>query len=563
MPTAGPQRSGARAGFSAAQWAHPCAWIFAAALIVRVLYVLSIHHAYFFSHPRTEALRYDQWATLILQSPKPPAPPFEQSPGYPYFVAAVYRMFGHSSSTVALLQAALDAATCVMIAAAGCYWFGTRVGLIAGVLAAAYGPLIYFAGELLPATLFVFATMLAFSAAQRSGWSLSGCLWGLALVVRSEVVFALPFVLLDAWRRGHHRGLLGTLLPVALVFAVFLGLNAAHSSKLVLLTTSGGENLFLGNNPYADGVNPFLFGPLESIAQRVQARAADSAEWDQMLRGYALAFWKDHPAQAAQLLWKKFLWTWTDRELPNTSDIDWQTAHSWVFWSPLSPLSFGMILPFAAAGALLLVGEWHERTLLLAPIAVGLGSAVIFFTNARFRLIMVPSLLVLAAVTLGRFPSIVRGWRHSRPALVLIAIGVGVGAAAAWGNFYGVRNYQIPQIEVNTGVLEREAGNLDAAIRHLRIGLAASPRDSIGWVQLALALEQKGDAVAALQTYLDAIALIPDDRQLQQMAGRFWQMHRLDPAILRDYESADNEVARHRANHEALEALRHTTEREN
>jgi Flp pilus assembly protein TadD len=70
-----------------------------------------------------------------------------------------------------------------------------------------------------------------------------------------------------------------------------------------------------------------------------------------------------------------------------------------------------------------------------------------------------------------------------------------------WSNFYGVRSYHIPQISVNTGAMEREAGEFEPAVRHLREGLAGDPHDAIGWIHLALALEQQGNVEAARQAY--------------------------------------------------------------
>src|SRR5262249_42014255 len=110
------------------------AWVFAAALLVRLLYLFSIRHAYFVNHPQTEALHDPEWATLILDAPVRPAPPFEQAPGYPYFVAAVYALLGRRIMAVALVQAVLDAASCSLLAAAGSRWFGRRVGVLAGVM---------------------------------------------------------------------------------------------------------------------------------------------------------------------------------------------------------------------------------------------------------------------------------------------------------------------------------------------------------------------------------------------------------------------------------------------
>ncbi len=522
--------------------------IFTAALGLRLLYVLSIHHAYFFEHLQTDALRYQQWATLILDAPVPPRPPFEQSPGYPYLVAAVFALCGRSLMPVACLQAGLDALTCVLIAAAGRYWFGARAGWIAGSLAALYGPFIYFSAQLLPVTPFVFLCVAALCAALRARWWLAGILWGAALVMRAEVVFALPLVGLDAWRRGRWLALARSGAPLIACVAFFVGINAAFSPHLVLLTTSGGENLWLGNNPHADGVSPFAAGPLEAIAEGARSAAHNDAVLvDQQLRGRALAFWRAAPAAATRLLLRKFVWTWTDRELPNTSDIDWETAHSWLFRPPLFPVSLGMILPFALAGALLIGHERRaanrhrpELELLGAPLLIGVAACVVFFTNARFRLIMVPSLLWLAGNALARLPRLVRQGRGNVPALALLAIGCAVGTLAAWGNFDGVRHYRIPQISVDTGIVERESGDFTGAVRHLREGLADDPQDGIAWVHLALALEQGGDVRAALNAYLDGLVAAPGDDDLQTMAGRFCNLHHLDTAALHAYAAASS-----------------------
>jgi hypothetical protein len=524
--------------------------ICAAALAVRLLYLLSIHHAYFFEHLQTEPLRYQQWAALILDAPVPPRPPFEQSPGYPYLVAAVCALCGRTVMAVALVQAGLDALTCALIAAAGRHWFGARAGSIAGWLAVLYGPFIYFSAQMLPVTLFVFLCVAALCAAQRSRWWLAGVLWAAALVVRAEVLLALPLIGVDAWRRGGWSGVLRSAAPLVACVAAFVGMNAAFSPHLVVLTTSGGENLWLGNNPHADGVSPFVSGPLEAIADDVRAAAHDDAAVvDRELRRLALDYWRTAPVEALRLLGRKLLWTWTDRELPNTSDIDWETAHSWLFRLPVFPVRFGMILPFAVAGVLLLGPRGPRRRggdleLLGAPLLIGVGACVVFFTNARFRVIMVPSLLWLAGHALQRFPVLVRQARANARALGLAAAGLAAGALAAWGNFGGVREYRIPQIDVNTGIVARAAGDFPDAIGHLRRGLAGDPQDGIAWVHLALALEQHGDLPAALQAYLDGLVAAPADADLQAMVVRFCRAHRLDTALLKAYANAASAAER-------------------
>jgi 4-amino-4-deoxy-L-arabinose transferase-like glycosyltransferase len=497
--------------------------VFGVALVLRLLYLLSIHNSYFFQQLQTEPLHYHQWASLILDG-KAPLPPFEQAPGYPYFVAAVYALFGHSPTAVAGVQAVLDAAMCALVAVIGQRWFGARAGLIAGLLAAVYGPFIYFAAQMLPSTLFVFAVVAALAAGAFAAATLAGCLWAAALLVRSEIVIAFPFVLFDAWTR--ERGALWkTAAPIVLCLATLVALNVEGSGTFVLLTTSDGVNLWLGNNPHADGVNPFIYGPLAPVADEVRAQASTGVEADRIFRQHALAFVRNEPGRALQLLWKKFLWTVTDRELPNTDDIEWVTGHSWLFWRPVFPLSFGMVFPFALAGAVLLGRQWRERASLAGLLVTGLVTGVVFFTNGRFRLILVPPLLLFAAVALDRLPALLVAWREKRGTLLGPAAGFVAGVVLAWGNFYGVHSYRIPQISVNTGAMEREAGDFAAAVQHLREGLAGDPHDPIGWIHLALALEQQGNVDAARQAYRDAQAQVPNDPDLQQMAARFFQRH--------------------------------------
>src|SRR6266403_1634214 len=83
-------------------------FLFIAALALRLLYVLSIRHTYFFDHLQTEPLRYQRWASLIVEG-RAPLPPYDEAPAYPFFVAAMDALFGRSLLPIAIVQAVLDA----------------------------------------------------------------------------------------------------------------------------------------------------------------------------------------------------------------------------------------------------------------------------------------------------------------------------------------------------------------------------------------------------------------------------------------------------------------------
>lgn len=105
-----------------------------------------------------DAERYDRLAAGILDRGWVPDRAFDQAPGYPYFLAAVYTAAGRSPLAVRLLQAALDAVSVVLLAAVAARLFGGAAGLVTGVLAALYGPLVFHTALLLKPTLVVLLT---------------------------------------------------------------------------------------------------------------------------------------------------------------------------------------------------------------------------------------------------------------------------------------------------------------------------------------------------------------------------------------------------------------------
>ena len=269
------------------------------ALGLRLLHVLSIRHAYFFTHLQTERLRYHLWALSILSRTQRTSLPFDQAPGYPYLVAGIYATFGPRVTAVAVVQAVLDAITCVAIARVGRRCFGAPAGLVAGLLAVAYGSFIYCTGELESATPFVCAVTVAVALALAPAWPrwlLSGACWALALLLRRRGTVRLP---------RHARGCVASRSsPRPPCWFSRRSPVRTWSRRARWCPTSrvGGFNLWLGNNPDADGVNPFLSGPREGVVRAVAAQATDAVDADRLYRQRAVSFWRDEPRAAIRLL---------------------------------------------------------------------------------------------------------------------------------------------------------------------------------------------------------------------------------------------------------------------
>jgi hypothetical protein len=465
--------------------------VFALALLVRILYVVSIRHAFFFDHLVTEPAFYDGWARAIVAGEVPVHLPFDEAPGFAYFVALVYAITGRSLLAVVIVQAVLGAFACAVIAAVARRCGGALAGWLAGGIAALYGPFIYFTGQLEPATLAVCATSLALVATPAADapprrWVLAGGAWALAIVVRSELVLAVPFVIAHAWLTAGRRMAARAALAPGALLVLSLAANTVTSGHPVLLTTGGGVNLWLGNNPEADGVNPFVHGQLAAVVQEVEASTADPVERDRAFRARARL--------SAGLLLKKLVWTFSSRELPNAADIHWETEQSWVYHRPWFPLTFALVLPLALAGAIHFSRRWRDHVVLLGPVAAALAACIVFFTCARFRLVMMPSLIVLASCALEPLARSVRFPRQDPRRSARLALGVALGMTLSWPSYYDVAHFRVAQIDINTGELEAAAGNLESAELHLRSGVQHDPTDVAAQLALQRVREQRARA---------------------------------------------------------------------
>ncbi len=477
----------------------------------------------------TNEARYDAWARAILAGTAP-QPPFDQPPLYAWVVATVYALAGSEPSAVLWMQALADAGHCLLLGWVAASVFGPRAGYAAGLLAALYGPFVAHVGQLLPASLAVLLLTTACTAVLRRSVPLSSGTWLAAVALRPEFFAAALLVTVWSWARGQLRLARGVLLGA--LFAVAGGslVVSLAAWRPLPYSTGLGLNLWLGNNPAADGVNPLVPRSQEGFAERVRFEAGgDAWKAERAFFRAAVAFWRDFPRPALELAWKKLRWTFTDRELPNTVDLQWALSASPLFRFPFL-LGFGALFVLAAAGLPLLRGRLEALWPFWAVAAIATATCVLFFTNARFRLPMAPLLVVLAGGTLSELLARIQGFRHHRMRRAQALAVVGCATAAAWlvySNPYGVRFYRVPGLLANAGIAERLAGKPSQAIAWLEKALALDPGDEIAWVHLVLAWQQTGNARAALRALLQAGERLGRAPDLERAAQDFFGRHRL------------------------------------
>ncbi len=302
---------------------------------------------------------------------------------------------------------------------------GTRIGLTAAILAAAYPPLWSIDGQLWPEGLFTFTVTVTVWCAIRwrhrrgLGWAVATGLWlGLAALTRGEaiimsVVLVAPMMLTGD--RNHRRNLVNLAaagVACVLVLAPWAVRNSLRFEMPVPLSTNSDEVLVYANNPYAYGTADegrflgFWFYPWQD---QIRAQIGGEPPGDAAQRA---AFWGDQGRSYAR--------EHLDR-LPVV--LAARLGRAWNLYAPFQNAAFDKIDGKSERVSIAGVWAWWAALALSMPAVVilrrrsvtilpfvGLAatvsiSALYAYGGNRFRTPLDVAVLVLAAVTvewLGR-----------------------------------------------------------------------------------------------------------------------------------------------------------------
>ncbi|MGD8453557.1 MAG: tetratricopeptide repeat protein [Phycisphaerae bacterium] len=403
------------------------------ALGLRVIYDLQLRHSPLFADPSMDELYHDQWGQAIAAGRSFVDGPYFRAPLYPAMLGLVYSVFGHSYLAPRMVQAVLGAISCGLVFVIGRRLFGRAVAAVAGFAAASYWILIYFDGELLIPPLIVpldlLLIWLLLRAERSSGvviFAVCGVVLGLSAIARPNVLLFGPAIvlwLLIRFRRQWRRALLHAACVTAGCLLVVLPItirNWVVGKDLVLIASQGGVNFYIGNNPQTDGATAIVPGTpagwwegyRAAIARAEAARGGKlkASEVSDYYYDEAWAFIRNEPGRWLSLMVRKLRLFWGAWEISNNKGI--------YFWSeqftPVLtwlPLNFALVGP---AGILGLVLCWRRRGELFPLwgfVLVYMVSVVLFFCTARYRVPLLPLLILLG--TYAGF-SVVKAVRSQR-----------------------------------------------------------------------------------------------------------------------------------------------------
>ena len=560
---------------------------FLLALLVRLAYVVSFRDSPFFAGLLVDAHSLDAWARGWAEGTwSMEGRAFFRAPLYPFWVSLVYRIAGHDLLALRVVQAVTGAATAAALA--GCGWRigGKGTGLAAGIAAALYGPLVFFDGEvLIPNLLLALLSWALFALLGRPtrAAALTGLgLLGLAAIARPTALVLIPAALWFLWRRGLARGTLAGALVLSLVPGLWVTLvNAREEGAFVFIASQGGVNFYAGNHAGATGRSveiPELGGMSGSwtdfvdtsrrIPEAERGRPLSSAEVSSFWFRRGMAWVAAAPADALTLTAKKLYYAVNAFETPSNRSLYADTSFpvNLLLWRvPGFAFPWGILFPLAVAGAVLGLRDPRTRRgagFLVLWAAAYLLALVPYFVNARFRMGMVPALIVLAALALSRrrslrapgvlvpalaalvvvntglFDAHVANPAQDRAKLGVTLLGQGEVADAIEALAEAYRLEPTARNAYLLGQAQALAGNREEALRLYRLSMTAVGDNPTLHVNLARSLAELGAFPESARELEAALALDPENGVLWADLGRMYEETDRDAEAVEAYRQA-------------------------
>lgn len=336
------------------------------------------------------------------------------TPVYPYFLAAIFRVFGIYSYASLLVSIAFNcvfsALTCIPI-----YSIGRRLGGVSAGAAAAWIWTGFMEAILIPMqwvwdtslTALVFAcimwaTLEICESETEKHWMYYGALWVLGLMVNAALLSVMPFIFLWLLLRNYKRARKLWKLPATAGLIVVCGCvpwtirNYVTLHKLLPLRSNFGLELWLGNNPkvpdtWAGELHPNEDGPEHDLYLRL-----GEIKYMDLKQREALQFMSSHPKDVSRFFWRRFAQTWTGTWEP--------IADLWPMAPPLLRIQIVSNCLVSLGSLVGILFLYREKSEFAFPLAiVPIAFPIVYYVthpSRRYRHPIDPVLIVLTSITL-------------------------------------------------------------------------------------------------------------------------------------------------------------------
>jgi 4-amino-4-deoxy-L-arabinose transferase-like glycosyltransferase len=343
-------------------------------------------------------------------------------PGYPLTLAGFFTLFGSSIAVAEAVNVAAGTLTVLLTFLIGARVFGARVGLIAAALFAVYPANIFWSEVLLSETVFSvpfgIAILLLLRTSRRPSPVLAlafGLALGYATIMRAQASIVWIAALITWWtlydrRRDALRAAAISAVGLVLWVAPVCVWNSARTGEVQLLSTNAVFNLRIGHKPEATGRYVHPRDPRDLLV-------VTSPEYTEQRRNLheAVTYAATHPLREVQLAaWKTIYLYGTDSDWAlwgGASGPIWGSASATQHLIDLGDAANVMMILLVLASLPWTLSAKDERLALWLTLAGWTAVHIVFFSEPRYHLPLLPILLAMAARTLVELPRLLWGER--------------------------------------------------------------------------------------------------------------------------------------------------------
>ncbi|MCP4550216.1 MAG: tetratricopeptide repeat protein [bacterium] len=534
--------------------------------MLRVAYMGELKQAPDFNYPFLDAEFHNYWARGLVfddwttprdkEDPRIQTTPFFRPPGYPYFLAGVYKVLGAGYAGPRAVQMLLGLVNVLLAFFLGRRWFGALAALIFAGLMSTYWIFIYFEGELhapvLIVMLLLVLTLLVGRWTEKLNWKLSigsGLVLGLLALVRPNALLVAPAIIIWAFWLGRRRGCrsylrigaLGLLIGLVLAIMPATIRNYRASGEFVPITASLGPNLFMGNNPQSNGLcdgklpgygkfaTCYDWPAIVRSVEQKEGRQLSHSEASGHLRRAATRYMLSHPSHSLELLGRRFLLFWGPWEPTHNKVIEFERSHSRLLSS--IPLHYPMMIALAAMGLWVLFRErrakaestgehdhrWEITLLVLAISGAWFLGIMPFFVAARYRMPVIPFMMLFGAYGLMHLVNHIRA-RERSAAIMLSAVAV-LAFIPASINFIGYSG-MLSRWHFDRSICLIATGDMRSAQRELLATIKCDPEHGEAYIYLGSSLIMQRQMDRGISLLEMGVKLEPENANGQYNLGR-------------------------------------------
>lgn len=509
---------------------------FGMAFLIRLIYLLQIESNPYFYEPIVDELWNIQWAKEILGPSFWGNEAWFRGPLYPYFLALLLKITGSDFFWVRIIQILISSGSVVLTYLLGRECFSEKTGRLGAFFHLIYGTIIFYEAMFLIPVIFVFLNLLALLILVRNRdnprkWPffITGLIFGLSAIARPNVLLIAPLLAIWIFYRFRHKIEYRSIAIIIFLFFFGIGLpiapvtarNYIIADDIILISSQGGINLYLGNNPRAEGLTMMMpeavldervpwdeFIPtVTKIAERESGRELKPSEVSGFWSNKARQFIFGQPVEFIKLTFRKLVYFFSGFENSDQTDIydfrKYSSLLSILIFNYGLKFPFGLFAPLAIVGIGLSFKKRKNFAPLLIFIVGYIPTVILFLVTARHRLTVIPLMLLFSAFALlYLWDNIVKIKKVIIPAIAIVILTLLMNY-----NYFDIGFENKAQIHYNLALNHTRQGDFAQSIKEFQLAIKEAPGNPALYFGLGTAYNSLGLFKEAVPQFNQAILI--------------------------------------------------------